>query len=616
MHTRSIVAMVVVLACCGACELALAESKKKVVGKVATFRLRGSLVEMPRGMNLGLFDGQRGTLRSFLDRLDKASKDKEVVGVALLVDEVALGWGQVQELRSGIGRLRGAGKSVHCHVVSTGTGGYMVAAACDRVSMVPSGTLMLTGVSANAIYVKGLLDKLGIKGDMVHCGAYKGAAEPFTRTGPSKESREQMNRVLGDHYAQMVDAIAKSRRLQPRKVKEWIDKGPLKARDAVAAELVDKLSYRDEFLKEIHERFGDAKLARGYGREKGPEIDLASPFAFFSLIKEMMKPSQKRGKNIIALVYVEGMITGGRSGEMLLGDVMTGSDTLRSALLKAAADKSVKGVVLRIDSPGGSALASDVIHRATQVVRRAGKPLVASMGNIAASGGYYVAAGADAIFADPGTLTGSIGVVGGKIVFGGLLDKIGVSTHTYAFGRNADLFSMTRPFDDRERKVVMDLMTNVYDQFKQRVVDGRGKRLEGDIEALAGGRIYTGRQALAKGLVDKLGGLDDAIRFVAARAKLKDYNIRVMPRTKTLFDYLNETFGMGDDEDDVSARVAGGLPPGLAWMKDDATLSGILPTLARLAPEQARALARMLWRIELLGRESALTVTPCELIVR
>lgn len=611
--TRRLIAVAAcVLVWGAACHGAQAESKPKAVKKVATFRLRGSLVEMPRGMDLSLFDLERKTLRGLVERMDKAGKDEEVVGAVLLLDDVTMGWGQVQELRAAIQRLRDAGKQVYCHLAAGGMGNYLVAAACDRISMVPSGTLLLTGIAAEEIYLKGLLDKLGVKGDLLHCGAYKGAAEPLTRTGPSKESQEQMERVLGDYYAQLVEMIAHSRRLRPEDVREWIDKGPLTARHAAAANLVDELLYRHEFMRKTRSRFENADVAKDYGQKKGPEIDFASPFGFFSLFKEMMKRGEKKGKNVIALVYIEGMIMTGRSGESLFGDVMAGSDTLRGALLRAAEDTSVKGIILRVDSPGGSALASDIIHEATQVVRKVGKPLVVSMGDVAASGGYYVSTGADAIFAEPGTLTGSIGVVGGKIVLGGLFDKIGINTHTYTFGRNADLFNMTRPFDERQRNVVMELMTDTYEQFKRRVTAGRGNRLKGDIDDLAGGRIYTGREALKKGLVDKLGGLNDAIRYLAAEAKLKDYEIRVMPRPKTLFDYINEALGLGDDEEDASAG-AHTEPP--RWLDAYSGATAAIPVLGHLAPREARALLRMLWRIELLRREGVLTVTPSEWVI-
>ncbi|MBN1342723.1 MAG: signal peptide peptidase SppA [Phycisphaerae bacterium] len=607
-----IIAVIVSFGTCALCQ-AEAEPSAAAPKKIAMFQLRGPLVEMPRGLTLSLLDETHGTLRELLGRFDKAGKDKDLAGVILLLEEPVLGWAQIQEVRAAIARLRSAGKEVHCHLASSGAGGYMLAAACNRISMVPGGGLDIVGISAEEIYLKGLLDKLGIVADIRHCGAYKGAGEPLTRTGPSKEAAEQMNRLLGDFYDQMIETIAESRKLRPDEARALIDKGPLTARQAAAGNLVDDLSYRHEFMMNVQRKWQGAELAKRYGREKSPELDLASPFAFFKLFSEMMKPTAKKAKNTIALVYVDGMITTGRSSETLWGDIIVGSSTLRSALLKAAGDGDVKAVVLRVDSPGGSALASDIISEATQVVRKAGKPLVVSMGNIAASGGYYVSARAETIFAEAGTLTGSIGVVGGKIALGGLFEKIGISTHTYKRGRNADLFNMTRPFDEGQQKVVQDLMDDVYGQFKRIVVSGRGDRLKGDIDELAGGRVYTGRQALAKGLVDKLGGLDDAVRDAAERAKLTDYTVRVMPKAKTLFDYINDAFGFQDEDEDVSSASEMML---MRRMASESPLAGLLPVIRELAPDQARAVARMLLRISMLRRESVLAVTPNEWVIR
>jgi len=605
---RAVLVACVAMAACGQ---AVWAEQAKPSKKIAVFQLRGPLVETPRGMAFLLIDEPRGTLRSVLKRFDRAAKDKNVAGVALLMDQPVFGWAQAQEIRAGIDRIRKSGRDVFCHIASPYAGGYLVASACSRVYMVPSGTLGLSGVSAEAMYFKGTLDKLGIVADLEHCGAYKGSGEPFTRTGPSKRSQEQMRRLLGDLYDQMVTTIAASRGLRPEDVRAVIDAGPLTASRAAAAKLVDELKYRHEFISDVRRRCEGAEMAMGYGREKGPTVDFASPFGLFQMFKDLMGPKVKRGKGVIALVPVDGMIVDGKSAETIFGETIVGGMTLRNALTKAARDKDVKAVVLRINSPGGSALASDIIHQATQLVRKSGKPLIASMGDMAASGGYYVAAGADAIFADPGTLTGSIGVIGGKLALGGLFDKIGVTTHTYKFGQNADLFNVTRSFDDREREVVRGLMTACYGRFKQVVVDGRGDRLKGDIEDLAGGRIYTGRQAREKGLVDTLGGLDDAVRLAAEKANLTDYQIRVMPRPKTLFDYFREALGLEDEG--VRIGVEAGLVRRLGSAGDGAD---VLPLLGRLAPDCARAAGRMLWRVELLRRESVLTVMPQELVIR
>jgi protease-4 len=610
--TRSFIAFVisaVFFHTTGATIAAEAKPSTKPSKKVALFQLRGSLVEAPRGLTFAFTGEHRGTVHELLQRLGKAAKDDEVAGVAIILDEPSFGWAHVQELRAAIGRLRAVHKTVHCHLTSAGEGAYMVAAACDRISLVPSGSIDLTGLAAEGLYFKGLLDKLGIVADIEHCGAYKGSGEPYTQTGPSKESQEQMQALFGDLYEQMVEVIAKSRDLPAERVRELIDRGPFTARQAAAARLVDELSYRNEFLKDVQKRLDGAQLAGNYGRQKGPELDLGSPLGFFKLLRDMMEPTKRKAKNVVALVYVDGMIWTGASEESFFDEFIAGSTTLRRALIEAAEDDGVKAVVLRIDSPGGSALASDIIHQATQIVRKAGKPVIASMGNKAASGGYYVASGADAIFAEPGTITGSIGVVGGKLALGGLFDKIGITTHTYRFGRRADMFNFTRPFDEQERQAVREQMNETYEQFKRCVTSGRGDRLKGDIEQLAGGRVYTGRQALAKGLVDQLGGLDEAIRHAANQAKVADYQVRVMPKPKTLFDFIRDAFGLEDEDEEASVRGDTRLS---LWHQLDPSLRASVLGIGQLAPDAARAVARMLLRIELLRRETVLTVTPDE----
>jgi len=610
----------IVLACLGAPVaqlLAAAADTRPAIStkKVAVFRLHGSIRESPKAFAFSLSMSDRRTLYELVQRLGKAARDPDVAAVAFFLDEPSLGWAQVQELRAAGGRLRSSGKEVHCHLATADERGYMVAAACNRISLVPSGDVSIIGLAAEGLYFKGLLDKLGIVADMEHCGAYKASGEPYTRTGPSKEVQEQMQSLLGDLFEQMVEAIAQSRGLTPERVRELIDRGPLPARHAAGARLVDDLSYRDEFVRDLQRRFPEAELIGNYGRQKSPELDLASPFAFFKLLKDAMEPTKKRGKNEIALVYLDGIIMTGTNEESFFDELISGSTTIRRALLEAADDENIKAVVLRVDSPGGSALASDLIYQAVQVVRKAKKPVVVSMGDTAASGGYYVASGADFVFAEPGTITGSIGVIGGKIALGGLFEKIGITTYTHKFGRHADLFALSRPFDEHQRKVIRDLMTETYDQFKRCVTNGRGDRLKGDIENLAGGRVYTGRQSLQKGLIDRLGGINEAILHAAGQAQLADYQVRILPKPKVFFEYILQALGLAPEEEDDEGSQKAEFGR-LGWYRTDTSLSQAIPLLSRLAPAQTRAVVRMLFRIELLRREPVLMVTPQEWLIR
>jgi protease-4 len=504
--------------------------------------------------------------------------------------------------------LRAADKDVYCHAESLTAGMYVLASAATRLSIVPTGEIDLAGLYGESPYIKKLLDRIHVEADFEHIGAYKSAAEALTREGPSEPAREEMNWLFDDLFAQLVDGVAKNRDLSPERVRALIDEGPYSAERALQVKLVDAVEYRDDFLREIERKFGkSAKLTRNYGGKKGPEIDFSNPFAIFKILGEMMRGAEEGEKPAIGIVYVDGMIVSGRSEDGLLGSRTVGSTTIRAALDKARKDEKIKAVVLRVDSPGGSALASEVMwHAARQCAKE--KPLVVSMGDVAASGGYYVSVAADTIFADPGTITGSIGVVGGKIVTKGLWDWAGVSFHEIKRGRNADLGNTNRKWDDRERAIIVQRMKEVYDVFTGHVKESRGKRLKDDIEKLAGGRVYTGQLALANGLIDRIGGLDDAIRFAADEANLAEYDIRVLPKPKTFLDLFMKGLGADEDDDDASAAAS-------SWPVAAPGVEMLAPVLKPLGPARARMIARFLMRVDLLGRERVLTVLPAEMLI-
>jgi protease-4 len=288
-----------------------------------------------------------------------------------------------------------------------------------------------------------------------------------------------------------------------------------------------------------------------------------------------------------------------------------GSTTMRRILDRARRDDDIKAVVLRVNSPGGSALASDIIWEASRRLNET-KPLIVSMGDVAASGGYYISVGSATIFADPATLTGSIGVVGGKLVTKGLWDWAGVNFYTKSYGKNADLFSTHKQFTEQQRETFRSHMSKVYKAFKDRVLEGRRNELSRDLEELAGGRVYTGRQAKAKGLVDRLGGLREAIACAAEQAELEEYELLILPERKNFMEMLFEPQGTEDDENLDGPAVLQGLLIG----KDRHWLSGYLQGLARLDPIAARSVIRSLLRIELLGKEQTLLVLPGELNIR
>lgn len=589
-----------------------AEEPKETVKKIAEFRVGGSITESPPPdlLMFGFEEERPHSLKDLLQRLKKASEDDEVVAVTLTIEEPEMGWGQMQELREAVLRLRAADKDVYCHVESVETGAYLLATAASRLSIVPTGEIGLKGLYGEGAYLKKLLDKIHVEADFEHIGEFKSAAEPLMREGPSKEAEEEQNWLVDDLFTQMVDIVAKGRDMTPERVKALIDDGPYLAERALKAKLVDAVEYRDEFLKEIEKRYGkSAKLTKNYGGKKGPEIDFSNPFAIFKVLGEMMRGAEEGEKAAIGVVYVDGMIVSGKSQDQFFGSRIAGSTTIRAAFDKARKDDKIKAVVLRVDSPGGSALASEVMWRAARQCAKV-KPLVVSMGDVAASGGYYVSMAGDTIFCDPGTITGSIGVVGGKLVTKGLWDWAGVSFHEIKRGQNADLFNSNRKWDDRERAVIVREMQDVYDVFTGHVKESRGKRLKDDIEKLARGRVYTGHLAMAKGLVDRMGGLEDAIKFAADEANISEYDIRVLPKPKTFLDLFMHGLGADEDGDDTGAVVAA-----RQWPIATPGMEMLAPVLKQLGAARAKMIARFLMRLDLLGREHVLTVLPTEMLV-
>jgi len=514
-----------------------------------------------------------------------------------------------KEIRKAILDVRAADKDVYCYVETVTSGLYLLASSATRLSIVPTGEVSLVGIHMEHAYYKNLLDKLHLEADMEHIGEYKSAAEPLIRTGPSPEADEMHNWLLEDLYNQLVDGIAESRGMAPEKVKELIDNGPYIAERALEAKLVDAVEYKQEFIANIKQKHGKStRFTRNYGVQEGPDVDFSNPFAMFEAIGRMMKGETETDKPVVAIVYAEGMIIDGPSRQGMFGSNAVGSTTLSRELDKAREDEKVKAVVLRIDSPGGSSMASEIIWHAAKLLGEK-KPLIVSMGNVAASGGYYIACCADTIYADPGTITGSIGVLGGKLVTKGLWDWVGVSFHENKRGRNSDLFTSNRKFDDKQREIVRQQMQDVYTVFTRRVTDGRGKKLADDIEKLARGRAYTGQIALAKGLVDKLGGLDEAIVYAAEKAKIKDYQIRILPKPKNIMDVFKQSLSKDDDND---LRLQTGAAAGPLTMKAMQVLS---PAIEQIDPARAKLVARFLMSLDALTKETVLTVMPDEFLI-
>ncbi len=620
--TTSLMATLALLAAPTLAQAQLKEALRTLRGgtdtakQIAHFKIKGALTETPTNLP-PLFGSEPPlSLKALLERFKEARHDDGIVAVVIDMQSAALGFGQLQEIHEAIRKFAAVDKEVYIHADSLSTGTYALATGASHISIVPTGELWLLGLYGETPYLRGALEKIGCVADLEQCGDFKTASEPLTRTGPSEASREMTRWLLDGIYDELIEIIANARGLSADRVRTLIDNGPFLADEALEAGLIDSVKHRQDFIADIQSRYGRAtKVVTDYGEKDPFDIKADNFFAMFEVLMKLLNPVPKvYTKPSVAIVYVEGTIMPGAAESTPFGTTAGAfSTTIRKALDKAAKDDSVKAVVLRIDSPGGSALASEIILDATRRVA-ARKPLVVSMGNVAGSGGYYVTCAAETIFADSATITASIGVVGGKIVTTGLWDKLGINWHAVQRGQMAAMMSTADRFSDAERAKIRHYMDTVYEVFKKHVTDARGDRLAKPIDEIAGGRVFTGAQALELGLIDKIGGLEEAIRFASQRANLGQYEIRVIPEPKTIFDLFVPS---GDDEyaslQASSAYVTGRMPIDLLSVPLFQTM---LPTIAQFDPLRAQAIMRSLKRIELVHKEGVVMIMPAELLIR
>ena len=527
-----------------------AETKKPAddanVARVAHILLSGDLDEAPVGE--ALFGAPPENLRSKLDRIRKATKDDRVQALYLELKSLDIGFGKQHELTRAIADFRASGKKVFAYSEELGTKEYLVALACDSVAIPESGGVNLYGLRAEVTFYKNTLNLLKLEADVLKVGAYKSAVEPFLSDKMSPENREQITSMLDDNFDhELVAAIVRGRpakKFTATDVKGIIDQGPFTAKKALAYGLVDNLLYEDQFEAQLKKELkaDDVRITRDYGKAKSAEVDLSNPFALLGALGGPKKPKESKEPKI-AVIYAVGGIDSGKGGiNPLMGGTSVGSETLVAAIHEADSNPTVKAIVLRIDSPGGSALASDVIWRA---LKQCKKPVVASMGDVAASGGYYIAMPAKKIYAEPGTITGSIGVFGLKLVTGNLEEWGGMKTEIIARGKNSGANSSTFKWTDSERAALTETVEEVYAQFIDKTLAGRqaaGVKMSRDeLLKLAGGRVWTGRQAKANGLVDELGTLDDAIagakKFAGIDPKT-EMELLTLPRGESFLDKL------------------------------------------------------------------------------
>ena len=496
--------------------------------RVLTLELDGTLADYASDVPFRLPGGAAETTLAAIWRgLDAARADDGVKGLAVRIGDLDCGLAKAEELRRQLAETAAAGKFVACYLDTAGEGSngtleYFVASACTTLSLAPAGELNLLGLWSDGLFLRGALDKLGVEPSYLTAGKFKSAAEIYTERAHSAPAREALDAVLDGYFRQLVDGIAASRHLEPAAVSALVDRAPLAADDALAAHLVDALEYPDQF--ETHLRG-----LGGAGAPREPLVDYAARHRGESYF----------GHHVVVL-FVAGTIVRGAGGvDAWSGASYIGSRSLSEELRRLTDDDDVAAVVLRIDSPGGSALASDLILRRVELLA-ARKPVVVSMSDLAASGGYYIAARASRIVAEAGTLTGSIGVVTGKLATARFQqDKLGITHDVLARGAHAGIYSPLTPFDETQRALVAARVEDVYGRFVAAVAAGRALPVE-RVRELAQGRVWTGEDARARGLVDELGGLDAAVAAARSAAGLAADagSVELRPRPRTFFDWL------------------------------------------------------------------------------
>jgi len=480
-------------------------------------------------------------MRDVVEALRMASEDDRIALLVAKVGGSGMKMAKTQEIRDAVIRFRGKGKIAIAFSESFGEFGpgntsYYLSTAFDKIYVQPSGSVGFTGMGMKTPFLRELLDRVGIEPQMGARKEYKSAAYLLTQKEYTEPHRESDKAVLDSLMSQIVEGVAQSRGISPEKLRTLFEVGPFTAKQALQEGLLDGLAYRDEVRTKAKEDAG-----KGSGFLALPEY----------LKKRGRHPSRKRK---IAVIYGIGRIAQGKSRSSPFGRFIMGSETISGSFRAAARDKSVKAIVFRIDSPGGSYVASDTIWRETICARNAGKPVIASMSDVAGSGGYFVAMACDRIIAHPGTITGSIGVVSGKMVTSEFWNRIGIHWGELYTNKNADFWSSTNGYSAEQRRMLESWLDEIYYDFVQKAADGRKMDVQ-RLEMAAKGRIWTGRDALEKGLVDELGGLHEAVSAAKAAAKIpetEEVGLKVFPPRKSLLKRITRSddkafrFGMED----------------------------------------------------------------------
>jgi len=498
-----------------------------MVGAEPAVPARATLVLSPSGdlpevLPEVVFGAGELTVRGYVQLIRKAKTDARITGILLRPGSLSSPfWAKIQEVRDALADFRTSGKYVHAWLEYAGDREYYLASAADRVYLLPSATLDLTGIASYELFLRGTFDWIGTYPDFLHVGDYKSAVNTYLEKSFTPAHREMADSLNRSQYDQLVRGVADARKKSEDEVRALIDQGPFLPVDALRLGLIDEVAYEDE-LDDLNDDL------------RGAEFVAAEDYA------QVSSASGTTRRSKVAVINAVGVINSGRSGFDPINGAVVGADSLVEYIREARADRSIRAIVLRVDSPGGSSTASDIIWRELSISRETSRPLIVSMSDLAASGGYYIALAGDAIVAQPGTLTGSIGVYTGKFVTAGSFAKLGANMESVSRGKQAEMYSPDRRFTPAERTKITESMQAVYDQFVERTAAARQMPPE-KVDEVAQGRVWTGEQARQLGLVDELGGLYTAIDLAKQRARIpvdEEVELVIYPPRRSVYEVL------------------------------------------------------------------------------
>ena len=504
---------------------------------VFELKLEGILVERHKNDVISSFASEINSsvseiaLDDIMASIDKATDNDNIKGIYLHIGDFSASVASLQEIYNGLERFKKTGRFIVAYADSYGNGTYYLSSIADKVYMNPSGTLALTGINISTVFFKDLLSKIGVEMQIFKVGTFKSAVEPFTQTSMSEANRLQLTTFINSIWTEITKTIARNRGISDTEVNLYADSGLFldDAQTAVQHKLIDSLVYSSD-MKEIIEK----RVDKDYKTLTINDMKLVAQ-------------NKEYSKNRIAIVYAVGEIDGGNKNDGI------DSEDISEDLLDIADNDKIKAVVLRINSPGGSAYGSEQIWKAVSVVKSK-KPIVVSMGDYAASGGYYIACNTDRIFAQPTTLTGSIGIFGIFPNIGGLTDKLGIKFDNVKTNKYSDFGATYRPMNTEERVILQRYINNGYELFTKRCAEGRDMNID-SLKAIAEGRIYSGTDAMRLGLVDEMGGLEEAIAFAAKKANISNYTLKYYPSVKSLIEQISDIFSTSVEERIVKSQL-------------------------------------------------------------